>query len=94
MKVKSFAQQTASGRRPDGKPCPPFKIIVLDEADSMTKDAQGGGDSTGLVRPEKQPYYRPKNQPEVPFGNRTFQFWTTWAGFQGLFTMQVPFLIQ
>ena len=40
MKVKSFAQQTASGRRPDGKPCPPFKIIVLDEADSMTKDAQ------------------------------------------------------
>ena len=25
MKVKSFAQQTASGRRPDGKPCPPFK---------------------------------------------------------------------
>ena len=40
MKVKSFAQQTASGRRPDGKPCPPFKIIVLDEADSMTRDAQ------------------------------------------------------
>jgi len=40
MKVKSFAQTTASGRRPDGKPCPPFKIIVLDEADSMTRDAQ------------------------------------------------------
>ncbi|XP_023323635.1 replication factor C subunit 4 [Eurytemora carolleeae] len=39
-KVKNFAQLTASGTRPDGKPCPPFKIIILDEADSMTKDAQ------------------------------------------------------
>ncbi|CAG5136622.1 unnamed protein product [Candidula unifasciata] len=39
-KVKKFAQLTAGGGRPDGKPCPPFKIIILDEADSMTKDAQ------------------------------------------------------
>ena len=39
-KVKNFAQQTASGKRSDGSPCPPFKIIILDEADSMTKDAQ------------------------------------------------------
>ncbi|XP_022341885.2 replication factor C subunit 4-like [Crassostrea virginica] len=39
-KVKKFAQTTASGTRPDGKPCPPFKIIVLDEADSMTGPAQ------------------------------------------------------
>jgi len=39
-KVKKFAQLTASGKRPDGKPCPPFKIIILDEADSMTRDAQ------------------------------------------------------
>jgi len=39
-KVKKFAQLTASGSRPDGKSCPPFKIIILDEADSMTKDAQ------------------------------------------------------
>ncbi len=38
--MKTFAQATASGRRPDGTPCPPFKIIILDEADSMTKDAQ------------------------------------------------------
>lgn len=39
-KVKTFAQLTASNRRPDGKPCPPFKIVVLDEADSMTSAAQ------------------------------------------------------
>lgn len=38
--MKNFAQQTASGKRSDGTPCPPFKIIILDEADSMTKDAQ------------------------------------------------------
>merc|ERR1719342_710661 len=39
-KVKAFAQLTASGKRPDGVACPPYKIIILDEADSMTKDAQ------------------------------------------------------
>lgn len=39
-KVKTFSQLTASGIRPDGKPCPPFKIIILDEADSMTHAAQ------------------------------------------------------
>ncbi|XP_049588081.1 replication factor C subunit 4 [Syngnathus scovelli] len=39
-KVKNFAQLTVAGTRPDGKPCPPFKIIVLDEADSMTAPAQ------------------------------------------------------
>merc|ERR1719508_139994 len=39
-KVKNFAQLSASGVRPDGKSCPPYKIIILDEADSMTKDAQ------------------------------------------------------
>jgi len=39
-KIKHFAQLTASGKRPDGRPCPPFKIVILDEADSMTRDAQ------------------------------------------------------
>ncbi|VVC43135.1 DNA polymerase III, clamp loader complex, gamma/delta/delta subunit, C-terminal,AAA+ ATPase domain,P- [Cinara cedri] len=39
-KVKTFAQLTASDRRADGRPCPPFKIVVLDEADSMTAPAQ------------------------------------------------------
>lgn len=39
-KVKSFAQLTASSVRPDGKPCPPFRIVILDEADSMTGPAQ------------------------------------------------------
>ncbi|XP_053675398.1 replication factor C subunit 4 [Anopheles nili] len=39
-KVKTFAQLTASGTRADGKPCPPFKIVILDEADAMTHAAQ------------------------------------------------------
>ncbi|XP_067669616.1 replication factor C subunit 4-like [Haliotis asinina] len=39
-KVKSFAMLTAGGSRSDGKPCPPFKIVILDEADSMTAAAQ------------------------------------------------------
>ncbi|KAK5646209.1 hypothetical protein RI129_004673 [Pyrocoelia pectoralis] len=39
-KVKTFAQLTASAIRHDGKPCPPFKIIILDEADSLTNAAQ------------------------------------------------------
>lgn len=39
-KVKTFAQLAASGTRTDGKPCPPFKIVILDEADAMTHAAQ------------------------------------------------------
>lgn len=39
-KVKNFAQLTASSVRPDGSPCPPYKIVILDEADSMTGAAQ------------------------------------------------------
>ncbi|KAI9560648.1 hypothetical protein GHT06_011598 [Daphnia sinensis] len=39
-KVKNFSQRTVSSMRPDGKPCPPFKIVILDEADSMTGAAQ------------------------------------------------------
>lgn len=39
-KVKHFAQLTASSIKPDGSPCPPYKIIILDEADSMTSAAQ------------------------------------------------------
>eukprot|EP00111_Clytia_hemisphaerica_P015605 TCONS_00046049-protein len=39
-KVKTFASQSVSAKRPDGTPCPPFKIVILDEADSMTKHAQ------------------------------------------------------
>lgn len=44
-KIKSFARQTPRAQTvsSDGKeyPCPPYKIIILDEADSMTQDAQG-----------------------------------------------------
>nr|CAB3265537.1 replication factor C subunit 4-like [Phallusia mammillata] len=39
-KVKKFAQLTANTYRSAGKKCPPYKIIILDEADSMTKAAQ------------------------------------------------------
>jgi len=39
-KVKTFAQNSVSSTRPDGRACPPFKLIVLDEADSMTHAAQ------------------------------------------------------
>ncbi|OMJ25780.1 Replication factor C subunit 4, partial [Smittium culicis] len=38
-KIKSFAQTVVSVPV-SGYPCPPFKIIILDEADSMTADAQ------------------------------------------------------
>eukprot|EP00238_Polyblepharides_amylifera_P013671 CAMPEP_0196593792 /NCGR_PEP_ID=MMETSP1081-20130531/76582_1 /TAXON_ID=36882 /ORGANISM="Pyramimonas amylifera, Strain CCMP720" /LENGTH=344 /DNA_ID=CAMNT_0041917877 /DNA_START=192 /DNA_END=1226 /DNA_ORIENTATION=- len=38
-KIKGFASQAVGSGVP-GFPCPPFKIIILDEADSMTEDAQ------------------------------------------------------
>ncbi|KAL1411793.1 Subunit of heteropentameric Replication factor C (RF-C) [Vanrija albida] len=43
-KIKTFARETPrnAGVSSDGKeyPCPPYKLIILDEADSMTQDAQ------------------------------------------------------
>jgi replication factor C subunit 2/4 len=44
-RVKNFAQQAlihapASKSYRERYPCPPFKIIILDEADSLTQDAQ------------------------------------------------------
>ncbi|BFZ55866.1 Subunit of heteropentameric Replication factor C (RF-C) [Savitreella phatthalungensis] len=40
-KVKNFAKATVTADRTGGEyPCPAYKIIVLDEADSMTQDAQ------------------------------------------------------
>jgi replication factor C subunit 2/4 len=35
-KVKSFAS-AAVGQPAPGYPCPPFKLLILDEADSMTQ---------------------------------------------------------
>ena len=42
-KVKNFARLTVSKPSKndlENYPCPPYKIIILDEADSMTSDAQ------------------------------------------------------
>ncbi|KAI9660190.1 MAG: hypothetical protein M1829_006526 [Trizodia sp. TS-e1964] len=42
-KVKDFARMQLSNPPPNYRskyPCPPYKIIILDEADSMTQDAQ------------------------------------------------------
>ncbi|CAG8505322.1 13634_t:CDS:2 [Dentiscutata erythropus] len=40
-KVKNFARTAVSNRREAGDyPCPPYKIIILDEADLLTQDAQ------------------------------------------------------
>jgi len=40
-KIKNFAQYTVNSKAKDKAfKCPPFKIIILDEADSMTRDAQ------------------------------------------------------
>lgn len=42
-KVKNFARLTVSNPSKEDRekyPCPPYKIIILDEADSMTSDAQ------------------------------------------------------
>lgn len=39
-KVKNFARMNVGRNTSSEYPCPPFKIIVLDEADSLTSDAQ------------------------------------------------------
>merc|ERR1712086_420095 len=39
-KIKAFSQRSVCGTKYDGYPSPPFKIVILDEADTMTKDAQ------------------------------------------------------
>lgn len=39
-KVKNFAQGSVGNQKSNGYPCPRFKLIVLDEADTMTPDAQ------------------------------------------------------
>jgi len=39
-KIKAFASVSVGSGSSSGHPCPPFKVIILDESDFMTKDAQ------------------------------------------------------
>ncbi|KAM0753630.1 P-loop containing nucleoside triphosphate hydrolase protein [Meredithblackwellia eburnea MCA 4105] len=39
-KIKAFAKTTVTTNHDPNYPAPPYKIIILDEADSMTQDAQ------------------------------------------------------
>jgi hypothetical protein len=39
-KIKNFASLAVSANKSSSHVCPPFKLIILDEADSMTVDAQ------------------------------------------------------
>eukprot|EP01035_Chromulina_nebulosa_P028304 gene28304-37354_t len=39
-KVKIFAQASVGAQKVAGYPCPRFKLIILDEADTMTPDSQ------------------------------------------------------
>lgn len=41
-KIKQFAAIAvgAGARATPGYPCPPYKLLILDEADAMTEDAQ------------------------------------------------------
>ena len=46
-KVKSFAAAAVGAAAP-GYPCPPYKLLILDEADSMTQARQAHCAGCGL----------------------------------------------
>ena len=41
-KIKTFAQGAVGSHKTTGYPCPRYKLIILDEADTMTAEAQSG----------------------------------------------------
>ena len=61
-KIKDFAA-TSIGQPVAGYPCPPYKIIILDEADSMTEDAQV---SNAPCPPSPHPPIPPSPHPCIP----------------------------
>jgi DNA polymerase III delta prime subunit len=68
-KIKTFAAQTVGPPVP-GYPCPPFKILILDEADSMTtvrktkgkeKGREMGVRGRGVMEDRKSSYTKLEN---------------------------------
>ncbi|CAI0395687.1 unnamed protein product [Linum tenue] len=56
-KIKDFAAVAVDTRPHHGNyPCPPFKIIILDEADSMTEDAQASSLLQNALRRTMETY--------------------------------------
>ncbi len=48
QKVKAFAAGAVGAPAP-GYPCPPYKLLILDEADSMTQVGVGGAAARGVA---------------------------------------------
>lgn len=57
QKVKTFAGTAVSAIKGDGSPAPPFKVVILDEADSMTNAAQSALRRTMEVHSKSTRYH-------------------------------------
>ena len=57
QKIKTFSGTAVSTTKPDGTTCPSFKIVILDEADSMTNAAQSALRRTMEVHSKSTRYF-------------------------------------